>query len=747
MAKINIEFDGKIYSVDENTLAPLASPLERALIQQLAGTGAVIRLRGTNYNVDANKLASARNVLTDHLGTVAGTDSKVTVHGVEYGLSKTKLQNATDRVHETLDDISIKLSEGLTYSLRSDQSSYMVSGIGTCKDTNIVIPAEYDGLPVTEVGYGAFQGLDNLTSVILPDSITNLGYYVFANCSNLTYVRLSSSLDYLADHAFLNCSNLNDLIIPESCTGIGGDAFYNCSNLTSIVIPDSVTLVGGHAFWNCTNLTSITISDNITSIGTSAFDNTSYYNNETNWKDDVLYIGKYLIGAKKNISGAYEVQDGTWLIADSAFKDCSTLAGITIPEGVEYIGRYAFMGCSGLKVVSIPNSMRASGVDAFRNCSSVTTLTAPVAYTGIGPKNTLQKLVITSGEVINSYQLKDRTALTDVTIPDSISIIHNNAFDSCSKLVNVTIGSGVTEITQDAFAYCAALKNVYITDMTKWCGINFRSSWSNPLSAYQAQNLYLNGNLVTNLKVPDDITEIKQYAFYGCDSIRSISIPASVTSIGKQALYACGSLTDIYINTPEGSVTLGEDWCPSTATVHWNSTGPEEEPTDPEEPVEPALPAEAGLVFKLNDYSQSYAVASIGTCTDTDVVIPDTHEGLPVTSIDKEAFKGCTSLTSVTIPNSVTSIGNSAFERCTGLTSVTIPDSVTNIGEMAFRYCESLTSVTIGNGVTSIGDFAFAGCSSLTDIYINKSIGSMSYLGNRWSSGATIHWNSTGPEN
>lgn len=91
MAKINIEFDGKIYSIDENTLTSLSSTLERALIQQLAGTGAVIRFGGTNYNVDANKLASARNVLTDHFGNVMGTDSKVTVNGTEYGLSKTKL--------------------------------------------------------------------------------------------------------------------------------------------------------------------------------------------------------------------------------------------------------------------------------------------------------------------------------------------------------------------------------------------------------------------------------------------------------------------------------------------------------------------------------------------------------------------------------------------------------------------------------------------------------------------------------
>jgi hypothetical protein len=152
MAKINIEFDGKIYSVDESTLAPLASPLERALIQQLAGTGAVIRLGGTNYNVDANKLASARNVLTDHFGDIAGTDMKATVSGQEYGLSKTKLQNATDTMHETLTGMAtVPASEGLEYELNEDGTSYSVIGIGTCEDTDIVIPSTYEGLPVTRL--------------------------------------------------------------------------------------------------------------------------------------------------------------------------------------------------------------------------------------------------------------------------------------------------------------------------------------------------------------------------------------------------------------------------------------------------------------------------------------------------------------------------------------------------------------------------------------------------------------------
>ena len=164
------------------------------------------------------------------------------------------------------------------------------------------------------------------------------------------------------------------------------------------------------------------------------------------------------------------------------------------------------------------------------------------------------------------------------------------------------------------------------------------------------------------------------------------------------------------------------------------------------------------LKFILNDDDQSYTVTGIGTCTDTDVFIPNTYEGLPVTSIGDRAFRECTGFTSIVIPDSVTSIGDMAFERCTGLTSIVIPDSVTSIGRSAFSGCTGLTSITVdedntsyqsidGNlyskdgktliqyaigkkntsftipdSVTSIGYAAFGYCTGLTSIVIPDSV-------------------------
>lgn len=158
-----------------------------------------------------------------------------------------------------------------------------------------------------------------------------------------------------------------------------------------------------------------------------------------------------------------------------------------------------------------------------------------------------------------------------------------------------------------------------------------------------------------------------------------------------------------------------------------------------------------GLAFAPNDDGVSYSVSRIGNCTDTDVVIPSTYKGKPVTSIGDAAFYECTGLTSVTIPDSVTSIGSYAFEGCDSLqyteyangrylgnkdnphlvlcsvidksvTSFTILDSTKIVSYHAFRDCDSLTSITIPNNIISISYSAFSSCSALTNVTIGKGV-------------------------
>ena len=223
----------------------------------------------------------------------------------------------------------------------------------------------------------------NIKSVVINNGVTNIGDCMFINCSSLTAVYLSDSVTTIGSYAFKDCISLTSITIPNGITNIEDDAFVGCvafecinvsknnkiysSDLNGVLfnkdktkllrcpegtrmnlyaIPNSVTSIDSEAFENCLNITEITISDNVISIGANAFYNSGYYNNESNWKDKVLYIDNCLIQAKKDISGSYTIKNGTITIADNAFTGCKSLAGIIIPDSVITIGNEAFKYCS-----------------------------------------------------------------------------------------------------------------------------------------------------------------------------------------------------------------------------------------------------------------------------------------------------------------------------------------------------------------------------------------------------------------
>lgn len=165
----------------------------------------------------------------------------------------------------------LKESQGLKFTLNSDGKSYSVTGIGTCKDNDLVIPSKYNNLSVTSIGKEAFLKCTSLTSVTIPSSVTSIEYGAFDRCSGITSVIMFNGIKSIGDGAFMGCAKLTSVTIPESVTSMGEGAFIECAKLTSITIPDGVANINKFTFMQCTNLTSVTIGNGVTRLGEMAF--------------------------------------------------------------------------------------------------------------------------------------------------------------------------------------------------------------------------------------------------------------------------------------------------------------------------------------------------------------------------------------------------------------------------------------------------------------------------------------------
>ncbi len=295
-------------------------------------------------------------------------------------------------------------NEGLQFILNDDGESYSLVGIGSCYDSEIVIPSTHKEKPVTAIKSHAFAHCTHITSIIIPDSITIVGAFAFGDCPSLKFNEHNNG-KYLGNknNPYVVLYDVIDISaptfeIPDSTNVIYNDAFSSCYNLTSLMIPDSVKSIGKGAFSFCEKLTNITIPDSVTDIGEY-----STFGYCTSLKS--IIIGK-----------------GVETICKDAFNNCTSLESVTISYGVKKIADNAFYECSSLNNLTIPNSVISIGERAFYKCSS----------------------------------------LTSIIIPDSVTTIEHGAFYECSSLANVVIGNGLTNISDSMLGWCTSLKDITI---------------------------------------------------------------------------------------------------------------------------------------------------------------------------------------------------------------------------------------------------------------------------------------------
>jgi len=346
---------------------------------------------------------------------------------------------------------------GLLFTLIDNDTAYSVSR-GTATAAEVIIPAVYNGLPVTEIGNSGFETYTAMTSVFIPDSVTSIGARAFAECFSLTSITIPDSVTSIGGSAFSSCVGLESItvnsgntvyrsegnclieissntlirgcknsVMPSSVTSIGEYAFSRITGLTSIIIPDSVTSIGWGAFSGCTGLTSITISNSVTNIG------------------------------------------------GAAFYGCTGLTSITIPDSVTSIEQMAFNNCTGLTNISIPDSVTWIGPSAFcADFESITVDSGNTVYRSEGNciiqisnnalihgcKNSIIPDSVTS---IGFAAFINCTGLTSIIIPDSVTNIGSNAFNGCWRLTSVTLGT-ITEADFHTNTFPGNLRDVYFAD-------------------------------------------------------------------------------------------------------------------------------------------------------------------------------------------------------------------------------------------------------------------------------------------
>jgi len=281
---------------------------------------------------------------------------------------------------------------------------------------------------------------------------------------------------------------------------------------------------------------------------------------------------------------------------------------------------FDFSGMKNLTGMTLPNSVTEIKSNAFDSCTSLANITIPDSVTRI-----------------RNYAFRGCTSLANITIPDSVTSIEGNAFYGCTSLASITIPNGVTHIGYYAFYGCTSL---------------------------------------TSITIPNSITSIENYVFYGCTSLTSVTIPDSVTRIGYRAFGGCTSLTSITIPNSVNNYFDGFGSCTSLSTINVGSDNA-------------YYSSDQGILYNKNrTILIQYPAGKIGSS----FTIPNS-----VTSIFDYAFDGCRNFTSVTIPNSVTSICDYAFNGCTNLTSVTFQGTITSSDFDIYAFGERGTSGYIGD--------------------------------------------------
>jgi hypothetical protein len=555
----------------------------------------------------------------------------------------------------------------------------------------------FTGLKLIE--YESFAYCSKLTSVTIPNSVTSIGYGAFGGCTKLSSITIPNSVLSIGTGAFNGCTSLNTINIPNSVKSIGSNSFEDCTNLTSINIPLNVTIIKDWTFHGCSSLTSLNIPHNVTSIGEHAFDSCSGLQSIT-IPESVTNIGSYAFSCCYSLT-SITIPDNVISINEETFSNCSSLTSITIPNNVMNIGQNAFRECSKLTSVDIPNSVTNIEGNPFVACFDLSAISVESGNKFYDSRNNCNAIIETSTNTLI-------TGCHKTIIPNSIIEIGSHAFSFCTNLTSIIIPKSVTNIGDGSFSGCSALTSIII-----------------PSSVTNIENSSFSGcSALTSITIPSSVTNIGAGAFMECSNLTSIVIPHCVMSIGNCAFESCSNLksvtvkwekplvvtSNIFLKVPIDHATLfvpiGSKAAYEEAPV-WNNFGT-------------IIEKEASDITFADTKVKSLCVDNWDTDFDGELSYNEASEVAVLGTVFKNSK--ISSFNELQYFTGLTSINTGAFSNST-VKNITLPENITSLGKDAFLYCRSLTGIHLPAKMQTIGQNALSGCSAMTSITVDEQNG------------------------
>ena len=467
-------------------------------------------------------------------------------------------------------------AESASFRLSEDGTYYIVTGSNNNAES-VVIPSVYKGLPVKEIAKLAFAYDDNLTSVVVPDSVTTLGEGVFCGSPLLTSVTLGNGITAIPDMAFQQ-SVLTSLVIPESVTSIGFSAFSESESLTSLNLPSNLQSIGDLAFYGCLGLETLSLPTTLNHIGDMVFLGTPWLYAQQQ-ENTLVIFDEFLIDGQM-ASGDVVIPDNITHITGGSFTFNTAITSVTIPASVDSIGIWAFNSASSLTSVTLNEGLTTIGDEAFAMCESLNALSIPSTVTWIGGdafsgcpwfENALLEtpIMVINDILVNGRAVTDvanvpagvrviapkafsSSTLTGINLPDSLQIIGEEAFLEAAYLTSVTLPDSVTDLRYGAFEYCSSLQTVVLSSQIDRI----------PIFAFA------DCSSLTSINFPVGLTAIEDSAFSGCSLLTSVSLPEGLTFIGVRAFEYCSGLTSMTLPSTLKQIEMGAfSFCTSLTSI------------------------------------------------------------------------------------------------------------------------------------------------------------------------------------